>query len=418
MKQPWSKIAGMENVVLEAVRHKGEEYILIRCANKKILNDAVKRLPKVRWSQTHRAWYVPLTKGAYAGVVEALSAVAAIDSSPLRAYLEKRKAVERTLVQPTRKEPGARGATEGVRARSGKHSPAAGRLSAGNLESLGKAVELLTLKAYSVSTIRTYRAELMIFFQVLGGISAARLTTDEVKRYLVKCLKSGLTEHTVHSRINALKFYYEQVLRREKFFVEIPRPAKPAQLPKVLSETEITRLFNGIGNKKHKAILFTAYSAGLRVSEVVNLKLADVDSERMQLFIERAKGKKDRYVGLSVVLLDILRNYFLGCKPRPIKFVFEGQEGPGTPYSARTAQRVFQLAREKAGIRKEVSFHSLRHSFATHVLEKGIDIRYIKDILGHFNIRTTERYLHVRKEQLVQVPSPLDDIWKKGGLEW
>lgn len=257
----------------------------------------------------------------------------------------------------------------------------------------------------------------MVFFQVLGKIPASSLTTDDVKRWLVKCLNSGLTENTMHSRINALKFYYEQVLGREKFFLDIPRPKKHQQLPKVLGEKEISLLFNALPNKKHKAILFTAYSAGLRVSEVVNIKLQDIDSDRMQLLIEKAKGKKDRYVTLSPVLLDILRSYIQVYQPRPTVYLFEG-EVPGTPYSARAAQKIFQMARNKAGIKKDVSFHSLRHSFATHILEKGIDIRYIKDILGHFSIKTTERYLHVRRDQLINIISPLDDIWKKGSLEW
>jgi site-specific recombinase XerD len=151
---------------------------------------------------------------------------------------------------------------------------------------------------------------------------------------------------------------------------------------------------------------------------VVNLKLKDIDSDRMQIFVERAKGKKDRLVTLSPVLLDVLRAYLKDHKPRPKVYLFEGPDPPGTPYSAKSAQRIFQMARIKANIMKEVSFHSLRHSFATHVLEKGIDIRYIKDLLGHFNIKTTERYLHVKKDLLVNIVSPLDDIWKKGGLEW
>ncbi len=148
---------------------------------------------------------------------------------------------------------------------------------------------------------------------------------------------------------------------------------------------------------------------------MVNLQLKHVDSDRMQLLIEASKGKKDRYVGLSPILLDVLRAYIRGCKQRPIKFVFESIE-PGVPYSRRSAQEVFRLAKDKAGIIKDVSFHALRHSFATHLLEKGIDVMYIKDLLGHFNIKTTQRYLHVRKEQLVVITSPLDDLWKKGGI--
>ena len=210
--------------------------------------------------------------------------------------------------------------------------------------------------------------------------------------------------------MNALKFYYEQVLYREKFFWEIPRPKKPFILPKVLGESELKRLFNALQNKKHKAILFTAYSAGLRVSEVVNLELKHLDRSRMQIFIERAKGKKDRYVMLSPVLLDILSNYYKTSKPRPVNYIFEGPK-PGTPYSARSMQKIFQMARKKAGIHKTLTFHTLRHSFATHLLEKGVDIKYIKDLLGHFDIKTTARYLHVKKEQLVNIVSPLDNLF-------
>jgi len=164
-------------------------------------------------------------------------------------------------------------------------------------------------------------------------------------------------------------------------------------------------------------MLFTAYSAGLRVSEIVNLRLADIDSGRMQIFIAKAKGKKDRYVALSPVLLDILRAYIKNYKPRPKMYLFESEQ-TGTAYPTRTVQKIFSMAKDKAGIRKEVGIHSLRHSFATHLLEKGTDIRYIKDILGHFNIKTTERYLHVSKKALVNIESPLDDLWRSGKIDW
>ena len=214
-----------------------------------------------------------------------------------------------------------------------------------------------------------------------------------------------------------MKFYYEQVLRRDKFFWEIPRPKKPFILPKLLNETELRNLFNAINNKKHKAILFTAYSAGLRVSEVANLKLHDIDSKRMQIFIERAKGKKDRYVNLSPLLLDILRKYLLEYKPKPKVYLFESEQ-TFRAYPTRTLQLIFSTAKQKAGIGKEIGIHSLRHSFATHLLDKGTDIKYIKELLGHFNIKTTERYLHVSKKQLVNIVSPFDDLWKKEVIDW
>ena len=278
--------------------------------------------------------------------------------------------------------------------------------------------EQLILRAYSSSTMRTYLNEMTQLLTTLKNFPADDLSPALLKRYLVYCHETlHLSENTLHSRINALKFYYEQVKGWDKFFWEIPRPKRPALLPKLLNETELTRLFNALSNKKHKAMLFTAYSAGLRVSELANLKIADIDSERMQIFISRAKGKKDRYVNLSPLLLDILRSYIKEYHPRPRVFLFESEQTHAA-YPTRTIQQIFSLAKKKAGIRKEVGIHSLRHSFATHLLDKGTDIRYIKDILGHFNIKTTERYLHVSKKRLVNIVSPFDDLWRKNELEW
>lgn len=288
------------------------------------------------------------------------------------------------------------------------------RISNHNLGELSRMVDTLKLKAYSPKTITTYRTELMQLLRVIGSKEVNNLTPDELRRYMLYAIeKEGINEFTTHSRLNALKFYFEKVMGKERMFIEIPRPKKPINLPKVLGENELSRLFKALQNKKHKAILFTAYSVGLRVSEVVNLKMADIDSDRMQIFVELAKGKKDRYVMLSPVLLDILRNYIATCIPRPLVHLFEGQQ-PGAPYHTKTVQRVFQMAKEKAGIKKEVSFHSLRHSFATHLLEKGVDIKYIQELSGHFDIKTTTRYLHVKREQLVNITSPLDDLWEKG----
>jgi site-specific recombinase XerD len=256
------------------------------------------------------------------------------------------------------------------------------------------------------------------FLRTLHAKPADELSVEGIKRYLVYCYeKLKLSENTLHSRINALKFYYEQVARRDRFFWDIPRPKKHLQLPKLLNEDELARLFNALTNKKHKAMLFTAYSAGLRVSEVANLKLSDIDSGQMQIFVRKSKGKKDRYVNLSPVLLDILRDYVKTYQPRPRDYLFESEQ-TGTAYPPRTIQQIFSNAKNKACIRKKVGIHSLRHSFATHLLDKGTDIRYIKDILGHFNIKTTERYLHVSKRHLVNIESPFDDLWKTGGINW
>jgi len=281
---------------------------------------------------------------------------------------------------------------------------------------LKQAEEEMILKGMSRATRRTYLSELGRFMADIRQVPATDFTNDRLRKYLAWCLeKIGLSENTIHSRMNALKFFFEQVLKREKFFYEIPRPKRPFLLPKLLNEDELGRLFTALENKKHKAILFTVYSSGLRVSEVVNLKIADIDSGRMQIHIRGAKGKKDRYVNLSPLLLDILREYIKTCQPKPKEYLFESDQ-TATAYPTRTVQQIFSNARAKSRILKEVGIHSLRHSFATHLLDKGTDIRYIKDLLGHFNIKTTERYLHVSKQQLVNIVSPLDDLYKKGKI--
>lgn len=185
-----------------------------------------------------------------------------------------------------------------------------------NLKALNRFVEELRLRAYSPSTIRTYRSEFLQLLQLLRERPVQELTPDDLRRYMDFILgKQGVREQTAHSRLNALKFYFEQVLKRETFFWEIPRPRKPEPLPRVLSQGEVAALLNSIQNKKHKAMLMLAYSGGLRVSEVVALKTRDVDPGRMCIFLERAKGKKDRLVPLSPVLLVMLRDYARAYRP-------------------------------------------------------------------------------------------------------
>lgn len=394
----------MLTVSLQPLYHRNQESIGIYYRNGSSLTNIIKKLPGVRWSQTNKCWYIPLNPDSYNCAYKALDGKAALDVTLLKQYLEKRKKVVATTITPPAFKQNTTGSIHSA-------SPA-WKLSKENLEALEKFVQLLKLKAYSESTIRTYRNEFMQLLHLLKKKPVNELTADELKRYLVYCNENlHLTENSLHSRINAIKFYFEQVLKMEKFFWDIPRPKKPLLLPKVIGERELRRLFTAITNRKHKAILFTAYSAGLRVSEVVNLKITDIDSDRMQIFISRAKGKKDRYVMLSPLVLDMLRAYLKESRPRPKTYLFEGQQ-PGTAYSIKSAQKIFQLAKNKAGIGRHISFHSLRHSFATHLLEKGVDVRYIKDLMGHFSIKTTEIYLHVKKEQLVNIVSPLDSLWE------
>lgn len=394
----------MEKITIKPIFHRGGEQAAIVFKPNASIQQALKTVPGIRWTRTFRCWYVPLTKEDCRNVYEAVKSYGSIDTTDLSAYLKKRSVVT-------------------IASHLSSVEKWQGKLLSRNIAGVNQHVlpsmtEKLKLKAYSSSTIRTYVNEMGQLLQALGNIAADELQPQHLKRYLIYCYeKLGLKENTLHSRINAMKFYYEQVLGKDKFFWEIPRPKKPLRLPRLLNENELARLFNALPNRKHKAMLFTTYSAGLRVSEVVNLKISDIDSKRMQILVRQAKGKKDRYVSLSPVLLDILRQYITGCRPTPREYLFESRQ-TCTAYPTRTVQQIFSNAKRKAGIRKEVGVHSLRHSFATHLLDKGTDIRYIKELLGHFNIKTTERYLHVSKGRLVNISSPFDDLWEKQVITW
>ena len=234
------------------------------------------------------------------------------------------------------------------------------------------------------------------------------LHCTEIQDYCNALAKGNIAITTLNQHINAIKFYYEKVLNRPRTVYELKRPRKNARLPSVLSAGELRQLFGAIENKKHQTMVFLAYSAGLRVSEVCQLRLRDIDSERMMIHVVDAKGGKDRMVPLSKEILGLLRAYYVAYKPK--HWLFEGQF-PGECYSTRSLQTIFRRAKQKAGISKTVSFHSLRHSYATHLLESGTDVRLIQELLGHSDIKTTLRYTHVSQRSLQQVRSPFDALF-------
>lgn len=374
--------------------------------NDAAVNLLVRKINTVRWSKTHSCWYLPLCKQSHTALVDGIGNLATIDSAALREYLEKRKKIVQIKIASAEQP-----ALAPVNIKTYNISDA-------NMLQLLAMVQRLQLAKNPESTIKTYKNEFTKLLQVLNNKAVDTLTSEEIKRYMLFCANElQLSANTLNSRLNALKYYFEKVLHRERFFVDLPRAKKPLTLPNVLAESEMAVFFNAIKNKKHKAILFTAYSAGLRVSEVTKLKAVHIDAARMQILVKDAKGGKDRYVMLSPMVLDVLRNYIKELKPRPLTYIFEGFI-KGRAYSDRSAQEIFAKARRLSGIKKHITFHSLRHSFATHLLEKGTDVKYIQELLGHFDIRTTLRYLHVARKDLVNIKSPLDDIWKQGGIEW
>ena len=260
---------------------------------------------------------------------------------------------------------------------------------------------------YSHNTEKTYKNAFEDYLNFNHTKDIDKLNEKDIQLFLRHLVMERQVSTSYQNQaINAIKFYYEKVLggTRKTYFID--RPKKEKTLPVVLSEEEIIMIIKSITNIKHKAIVMTIYSAGLRISECINLKIKDIDSNRMQIRIQQSKGKKDRYTLLSAKTLEILRAYFKVYKPK--EYLFEGQYGGN--YSATSIQTFFRDSIKKVGITKKVTVHSLRHSFATHLLENGTNLRYIQSLLGHSNSKTTEVYTHITTKGFDQLKSPMDNL--------
>lgn len=263
----------------------------------------------------------------------------------------------------------------------------------------------LAARRYSASTQRTYFQFFRAFLAYVYPLPLHQVGKEQIYRYHMELIrKKNISRSTQNQSINAIKFYLEHVLGQDRQFFDLERPKKVQKLPEVLSLEQVQRLFKVTDNLKHKAILVTIYSAGLRVGELTQLKIADVDSSAMRIWIREGKGVKDRVTLLSPLLLELLRTYYRQYQPKCL--LFEGLNEK--PYSASSVRKVLQRSAEKAGIRKKVVPHTLRHSFATHLLENGTNLRYIQELLGHTSAKTTEIYTHVSTKKLDEVISPLD----------
>lgn len=347
----------------EPAKHRGKNIILIKFKfDKTLLADLRKRFSSAKWSATKKAWYLP--------------------DLPV------------------------------VRRELNMHQKKTTALKLQDIHVLNQNAYLdfekqLILKKYSPSTVRIYLAELRHLLVLLNNYAVQDLNPKRLKDYFLYCIKvEKMGERKINGKINAIKFYFEQVLHRPKMFFDIPRPKKPLTLPKMLSKSEVKKLFNVTTNLKHRIALQLSYGMGLRVSEVVNLKLNDIDSKRMVVHVQGAKGKKDRYVPLPVSILPKLRAYYKTYRPK--NYLFEGQYGGS--YAKSSVQQVFKRAMKKAGIKKQIGIHGLRHSYATHLLESGADMRFIQELLGHNSVKTTQIYTKVTPRSLSKIQSPLDSL--------
>ena len=267
-------------------------------------------------------------------------------------------------------------------------------------------LELLETKRYSLSTARMYTSLFSEFLHYFKGKPLNEINEVDIKQYMHGIVKQGKSLSHQNQVINSIKFYYEQVLDMPQRFYEISRPRKERKLPSVLSEQEILKVISVTTNLKHKAIVVTIYSCGLRLSELLNLKITDVQSDRHLLLIRDAKGNKDRNTILSDTTIALLRKYYAAYKPK--EYLFEGLNGG--QYSCKSVQSIVKHSLRLANIKKSASTHTLRHSFATHLLENGTDLRYIQTLLGHSSPKTTEIYAHVSTKGLRDVVSPIEKL--------
>ncbi|WP_353937189.1 site-specific tyrosine recombinase/integron integrase [uncultured Zobellia sp.] len=262
----------------------------------------------------------------------------------------------------------------------------------------------LEIKKYANNTVKSYVSLFEAFINFFNKKKLSTINDEDIRLYLQKLVQENRSNSYINQSINSIKFYYEIVLGMPNRFYSIDRPRKEKKLPQVISKSEVMKILDNTNNLKHRCIVGLLYSAGLRRNELINLKLSDIDSNRMLIRIESGKGNKDRYSLLSNQILDDLRIYYK--KWRPKKYIIEGQYGG--QYSGQSIAVIVTKAAKKAGIRIRVTPHMLRHSFATHLLEAGVDLRQIQVLLGHSSSKTTEIYTHVATSTFSSIKNPLD----------
>lgn len=265
----------------------------------------------------------------------------------------------------------------------------------------------MKLRNFSINTQNAYIMHINHFEKFFDS-KAESLATDHIRDFLTHAIDvRNLSTGYVNQAYSALRFFFETTLDRHWDIKHIPRAKNQKKLSVILSKKEIQSIFDQLNNLKHKAIFYTVYGGGLRVSDVVNLRIRDIDSANMKIIVCQGKGNKDRHTLLSKTNLNILRDYYRKYKPK--YWLFPGQD-PDKPLTTRTCQKEFRKARINAGILKEATPHTLRHCFATHLLDAGVDLVYIQQLMGHASIKTTSKYLHLRDTRVLKIKSPLDTL--------
>ena len=372
----------IKSITLYHLMIKGQQMIGIRFSPDRLIQNLIKGLPDPRWSKRYNMAYIENTKANLGIIFNTFKGEVWINynrfltNKPLKTtnesidveWYRKRKPIPQFRCCPE--------------------------------EYLLK----LELKKYANSTVRTYVSFFEMFINHYKHKELNAIDESDIRAFLQKLIHRNVSNSYLNQVINSIKFYYEVVLGMPNRFYEIERPRKESKLPKVISKEEIISIIENTNNIKHRCIVKLLYSSGLRRSELLNLKISDVDSKRMLVRVKDGKGNKDRYTLLSKSALDDLRLYYREWKPQD--YLFEGRKA--SKYTAESVLNIVKKSAAKAGIRDTVTPHVLRHSFATHLLESGTDLRQIQVLLGHGSSKTTEIYTHVATNTFKKIKNPLD----------
>lgn len=343
---------------VKLIKHLGEPRIAVYFEKNTELIARIKKIDGAKWSQSKRVWHIPDT-----------------EENRLRFKIELF----------SNSQPSAEG-----------------------IQHLEKFNQWLSSKRYSPNTIKTYGDALKSFLVFYREKAISEINNNDVVDYNNEfILKNNLSASYQNQIVNALKLYFKTIQNSEIEVDKIHRPRREHKLPNVLSKEEVKSILEALKNNKHKTMLSLIYACGLRRSELLNLKPSNIDSKRKLLLVKQSKGKKDRIVPISEKLIELLRNYYQEFKPKV--WLFEGQQ-ESVKYSERSLEEVLKKGVTLAKIRKPVTLHWLRHSYATHLLENGTDLRFIQELLGHKSSKTTEIYTHVSTKSLQNIKSPFDDL--------
>lgn len=362
----------MKNIAVKVDIHRSEEVICFIFEKDIMLIDILKTKLNARWSVTKKYWYLPISQFNLRKAFDVFKGKAWLDIKNLQHTSNEDKSQIDIQQEKERFE------------------------------------KWLKFKRYSSNTIKTYTDALVVFLNFFNHKPVAELANDDVvlfvNQYILKHKYSFSYQNQI---VNALKLYFREICKSKIEVEGLQRPRREHKLPNVLSKEEVKAILQATANVKHRTMLSLIYACGLRRSELLNLKIEDVDSKRHMLIIRNAKGYKDRQVPISEITIEMLREYYKMYRPKV--WLFEGQY-IGEKYSERSLEQVLKKALLKAKVTKPVTLHWLRHSYATHLLEAGTDLRYIQELLGHKSSKTTEIYTHVSQSSLQKIKSPFDDL--------